>query len=1292
MTLPSPRLVAIVAGCSLGLAALGWAWEASRFGLSSEAEATRLHADVQRRFDGTARRVDALARRVASDATVIQSFSAAEPSDALFTRLIDLAHANGALEVSATVHAPAGPAGGYRVIAWSDGPAGDLAADQLTSPGTLFVTVGAAGLRLVSAQSIESAGRRLGVATAEAILATPRAAADQEFTLDTSFGPVVVARPGARRVFQATGSFLLSSPSGQPLLEVRFDQTMLGAGRAEFRRRVVAASLAPLVVLLLPAMALVQARRNTCAVTPWLAWTTAQAAIIAVTTLAVAGVAAFVGARGEVLRLILGAGALALAASAALGAWWRQWPRRTPRRAPARFVTEQLVAGFALAGLITLLASVLGAAGDTPPPIPQLSILSADAMALVELSGTLLLEIALGWTAAGLLGLLALRWKLGWRRASGWIALALWMAPTLVLLAQPRLLPGAAALAAAAAAFFGLVAGNARHAYRHTSQAVKLLLLFGALLLPVIASYPLASHSRERAIRRLVEREYGPETAAAQRADRLGSWLKAAQREIDGLTSLAQELPAVPAGGRVESQAAFLVWSQTTLSRDRVSSEIELFGVDGSLVSRFALNVPEFETALRPGVETWNGSGCTWDAFAEVNRFGTEERRRLHAERGLCDASGRVVGAVVIHVLPDYRALPFVSSANPYFDVVARPTAQVSRVTDLQVVVYGWNLQPTFSSSSGRITWPIPADEDARLYRSRDPFWTELPADGRRFHVYFLSDRAGIYAVGYPTRTLFQHLSRLSELFAVTAGIFILLIAVLTAYAPFSTTLRHRAPLRAVLEEIRTSFYRKLFLFFGLAAIGPVLLFAAAFTAYTMARFRADIESEAAGTVTVARRVFEELLAADRRPGQAPADVSDDVMVWIHQVIDQDVNLYQGPRLIATSQRDLFDSGLLPTRTPASVYREIALHRAPTHVARDSIGSFQYLVAAAPVPARGKDAVLSVPLASRQRDLEREIEDVNRGVLIGVVVVVLFAAGLGASVAGRVSDPVSRLTRATRLIAAGRLDVRLVADTADELGRLVEDFNAMAETLVAQRAELARTNQLKAWADMARQVAHEIKNPLTPIQLAAEHLRHVHEDARRPLGVVFDQCVDAVLKQVRLLRQIAAEFSSFGTEAVARPGSVAVKELVESVVDPYRPGIADRIRIEVDVSPALPAVWVDRTLIARALSNLVENAVQAMPGKGTLTVSAVAGDADVTIAVRDTGAGMDAEAVRRAFEPYFSTKTAGSGLGLANAKRNIEACGGSIDLRSDTGKGTTVTVVLPVRPPDASASASPPSR
>jgi nitrogen fixation/metabolism regulation signal transduction histidine kinase len=335
--------------------------------------------------------------------------------------------------------------------------------------------------------------------------------------------------------------------------------------------------------------------------------------------------------------------------------------------------------------------------------------------------------------------------------------------------------------------------------------------------------------------------------------------------------------------------------------------------------------------------------------------------------------------------------------------------------------------------------------------------------------------------------------------------------------------------------------------------------------------------------------------------------------------------------------------------------------------------------------------VLSVPLAPRQREIEREIQDLNRGVLVGAVLVVLLAAGLGAWAARRVSDPVARLSKATRQIAQGRLDITLAADTADELRRLIDDFNRMTATLRAQRAALARTNQLKAWNEMARQVAHEIKNPLTPIQLAAEHLQRVHADQGAPLGAPFDQCVRTVLDQVRLLRQIASEFANFSGDLVARPETVSIAAAVEAVLAPYRLGLSGRVRFDVEMPDDLPDVRVDRTLLSRALTNVVENAIQAMPAGGTLRVTAIKAETSVVTSVTDTGVGMSAEGVERAFQPYFSTKTGGSGLGLPNARRNIELSGGTITLASEPGTGTTVTITLPrADRPGGAGTASPP--
>jgi two-component system nitrogen regulation sensor histidine kinase NtrY len=324
------------------------------------------------------------------------------------------------------------------------------------------------------------------------------------------------------------------------------------------------------------------------------------------------------------------------------------------------------------------------------------------------------------------------------------------------------------------------------------------------------------------------------------------------------------------------------------------------------------------------------------------------------------------------------------------------------------------------------------------------------------------------------------------------------------------------------------------------------------------------------------------------------------------------------------------------------------------------------------------NALLTVPLASRAQEIERQIDTLDRRVLLAALLFILAGAGIGYSMAERIADPVNRLTRATRRIASGQLDTRLAATSSDELGRLVDDFNHMARDLEQQRAELERTNRLEAWAEMARQVAHEIKNPLTPIQLNAEHLRRVNADRGAPLTPVLDQAVNTILAQVKLLRQIASEFSSFASSPSVQRTPVDTAELLREIVDPYRSALAGHIQFNVDVASDLPPVYIDRTLVTRSLTNIIENALHAMSARGTLTIVTSLDDDDVRIRVSDTGAGMDPDALARAFEPYFSTKASGTGLGLPIAKRNVELSGGTITIHSERGRGTTVELTLPV--------------
>ena len=944
--------------------------------------------------------------------------------------------------------------------------------------------------------------------------------------------------------------------------------------------------------------------------------------------------------------------------------------------------SQQLLAGLIVAALIPLFDRVLRAVlDDASVDLRHFSLHPWSAERLTLLGGILACHLATLWGATLVFATALARWRL--RRA--WqvervIALLCWAAPVLgiVAVAASREWPIPAwgvIVSTAVCAAAGLLASRAVAWFRHATVAGRILALFVAFLLPSLLLYPSVNFFTERNVRSVIATRYSVE--AQNHYQTLQERLAEARAEIDQL-SLAehrQKRRAILTAAAPTS--AFFVWKQTALARERLTSAVELYDATGTLVSRFALNFPEYTAVTQAGRA---GASCQWEVFGEAAPFGSEERRMLHAERSICEGEGadvRVLGAIVVHVIPDYRTLPFVTSQSPYFEVFrsgAGAPGEGTTGNEIAIVIYGWGLTPLYAS--GAVAWPVSDELFARIYRSREAFWTEIGRGNSRWHVYVSNDRSGIYAIGYPALSLFDRLVHLAEL-TTLAGVAYLLV--LLGTAGFTRLSRERPRVgRALLREIRASFYRKLLLAFVLASIIPVLTLAVVIRAYFAGLLLENVEAEAARSAFVAQRVIEESAALQQGAGQPVASPTDDDMIWISQVIDQDVNIFQGPRLLATSVFDLFASGLLPRRTPEHVYRAIAIQRLPNFVGEDRIGSVPYMVAGAPVRAGGEDAILTVPLANQQREIEREIDELDRGVHLGALFFILVGAAIGLSMAERIADPVRRLTRATRRIARGDFDERIAVRSADELRRLVDAFNSMAAELKAQRDQLERTHRLEAWAEMARQVAHEIKNPLTPIQLSAEHLRRVHADRGEPLGPVLDSCVTAILGQVRLLRQISSEFSSFAASPTARLAAVDLPELVNEVVEPYRTGLAGRIDIHNHAASPLPRVFVDRTLIARALSNIVENALHAMPGKGSLTLTAEVDAQAVLLRIRDTGVGMDDDALTRVFEPYFSTKATGTGLGLPIARRNVELSGGEIQVESEKGRGTLVTLRLPI--------------
>jgi signal transduction histidine kinase len=1292
------RLLAAGLAAAVAVGIGGGVIELWRFGASDAAAAKRVEVRVQRDFAEITAALSGVASVVASSPIAASALEQREEgARALFDLL---ARARATAPDGPDVAVTAYDAGGV-ARAWA-GRASDLPESRIGEPAAFFVTPSPLGLRLVHIRPIvDSDSRRRGAVATEHLLSPAAAAATMtavDFSMSTPIAPVALRlRYEGAGERTRSGAFLLRSPTGEALAEASVAPADLHRARREWRRFVLAAVLATSALAVLLLIGPVLDRRASTRNAGAFARYTGLGSVLLVGGLAaIAGafaVATGVPPRFHVVLLLAGTCAAALIALWAGVVARRRLAFRQHRRAPDEqlmaFLAAQLFAGIIVAVLLIVSARLFSrVVGASDIDLREFSLhpWSNTRAALLAVTALLTVHISVLWSSTLIFVAAPARWRVSRRWRERVRLLSAWLLPTVVLAALswirewpfPSIGLLASGLVCGVAAVFGQRLATW---YRHMAVAARILALFVAFLTPALLLYPSIDFFAERATRRLITTRYAVE--AQNHVQRLQEATYQATREIDSITTLPDLVTdeAETGDGMPRTDSAFLVWGQTVLKRERLTSAVELYDLNGGLVSRFGFNFPEYTgSAQKPQA---SGS-CEWDVFGEAQPFGSDERQMLHAQKSICIRSDahrptKVVGTVVVHVMFDYRSLPFISSQSPYFELF-RPAENRAPVEgapggDVDLAIYGWGLHAIYTS--GRSAWSITDDLFARLYdAARRPFWARITRGDTAYHVYFSNDRSFIYAVGYSALTLFDHLVHLAEL-ATLAGV--AFIAVLIGTAIFTRLSReHPRVGRALLREIRASFYRKLFLAFVLASVIPVLTLAFVIRAYFIELLGDAVQAEATRTAAVAQRVIQESNALWRRNATEIAPPSDDVMVSISQILDQDVNYFVGAQLIATSKRDLFSSGLLPTRTPDDVYRGIVLDRLPSFVDQDQIGTFSYLIAAAPVRAGEQDAILTVPLANRQREIDRETDDLDRGVRLASLLFILLGAGIGLPLAERIADPVRRLTRATRRIAAGDFDARIAVRTADELKRLVDAFNSMAAELKAQRAQLERTHRVEAWAEMARQVAHEIKNPLTPIQLSAEHLRRVHADRGAPMGEVLDTCITTILGQVRLLRQISAEFSSFASSPVAKPAPVDVPTLVAEVIDPYRTGLEGRIEIVNRVAGPLPPVYVDRTLIARALANIVENALHAMPASGRITIDAAADDRVVTVELSDTGVGMDDEALARIFEPYFSTKTTGTGLGLPISRRNVEINGGTIEVSSRKGAGTRVVVRLPI--------------
>ena len=294
--------------------------------------------------------------------------------------------------------------------------------------------------------------------------------------------------------------------------------------------------------------------------------------------------------------------------------------------------------------------------------------------------------------------------------------------------------------------------------------------------------------------------------------------------------------------------------------------------------------------------------------------------------------------------------------------------------------------------------------------------------------------------------------------------------------------------------------------------------------------------------------------------------------------------------------------------------------------------------------------------------------------LLGLGIAIL----LGTFWSSQVSRPVEQLATYSRKLAQGDWDEPLIMSSVSELQTLVQALDRMRQDLTTYRDKLVTSERHAAWSQMARKVAHEVKNPLTPIAISIADLKRSYDSQRADFPEVLDQAVRTISDEVDALKRLLQEFSDFARLPVPAFAPCRLSDLIGDLKTLYGRDVADN-RLRFSIPQRETTISVDAGQIRQALINLIKNGLEAVDGSGYVSVLATPNGDQLEIAVSDTGPGLTAEQRGQLFQPGFTTKSHGSGLGLTIVERIVTEHRGAITVDSGTETGTTFRIQLPLR-------------
>jgi len=381
--------------------------------------------------------------------------------------------------------------------------------------------------------------------------------------------------------------------------------------------------------------------------------------------------------------------------------------------------------------------------------------------------------------------------------------------------------------------------------------------------------------------------------------------------------------------------------------------------------------------------------------------------------------------------------------------------------------------------------------------------------------------------------------------------------------------------------------------------------------------------------------------------------------------------IYKNEKLYFSSGEEYNSSGLLPEIINPDVYSKFKNLGFTEELEQDSfedfkfnsfykkitVGSYDYIIQVSDVFNK-----VSLPITGAEFDVF-----LFGSYSIAIILIIILSAFL----ANRISSPIRKLTRATESVAEGDLSIEVQEFQKGEVGDLVKGFNLMIQQLKKSQTELAELERENAWKEMARQVAHEIKNPLTPMKLAVQQLVIAYKDRSVKFDSIFDRVSNTIINQIDTLSNIASEFSSFARMPKPKLEKINLVNSLEEVRNLF---IDEKAKIELNSEESDIIVEADKDHLKRTFINLIRNSIQAKANSVELNVALTG--SEVYIRIKDNGKGIPEELISKIFEPNFTTKEKGMGIGLKLAKKFLETINARIQVEYSNDKGTCLLITM----------------